>query len=252
MKKYIFLLFAVTLFVGCEESELTNFNEPDAVYFQLKETDFSLLYDRWDDWLDYKGDSVVYSFGGTPVDHPEYIEQDTVWLQVNLQGHVSSVTRHYKVIVNPNETTVDEGVQYEALEPQYDFESDTVRTSFPVVLHNHESLGAEPLTLYLQLEETDDFLLGLEGRTVARILIYNDVIKPEIWDKYLYRHLGPYSKAKHKVVLMTNGGKLVPNTYSEYNQVGGYYEIRSWRSPMNAYLEANEVYDENGNRVEPW
>lgn len=252
MRNYIYLLIGILIFTGCEESELTNFNEPDAVYFQLRETDFSRSYTTWDDWLNYEGDSLVYSFGGIPVGHPDYLEKDTVWLQVNILGQMSAQERYFDLAVNQGGSTVEESVHYETLDAQYPLEADTVSTSFPVILYNHETLGADPLTLYLDLAENDDFILGLEGRTHVRIQIYNDVTKPEIWDRYLYTHLGPYSKAKHRVVLMTNGGKTVPNTVSEYYAVGGYYEVRTWRAPMNEYLEANEVYDENGDRVEPW
>ncbi|MCT4644480.1 MAG: DUF4843 domain-containing protein [Carboxylicivirga sp.] len=252
MRNYIYLMLGFVFFLSCEESDLTNFTEPDAVYFQLEKTDYSLYHTSWFNWLKYEGDSVTYSFGGLPIDHPDYKEKDTIWLQVNVLGRISSLDRNYKVEVNPSESTADESVHYEPLEGQYTMEADTVNTSFPVVILNHESLGEEPLSLYLNLVENDDFTLGLEGRTHARILIYNDVTKPEIWDQFLYGHLGPYSKAKHKVILMTNGGKIVPHTRNDYYAVGGYWEIRSWRAPMNEYLEANEVYDENGNRVEPW
>jgi len=255
MKNYIYLLFILVFFASCEESELTNFKEKDAVFFQLKETDYSMHYSNWDNWLNYEGDSVIFTFGGLDPDHPEYLTKDTVWLQVNLLGQMSTQERYFDIDVNQSQTNVEEGVHYEALESQYPMEADTIRALFPVVLFNHESFGADPYTLDVVLEGNDAFDLGLEGRTNARILIYNDVVKPLVWDQYYYRYLGPYSKAKHRVVLETNGGFIVPHTFEDYmalRAAEGYWVIYYWKAPMNAYLEANEVYDENGDRVMPW
>lgn len=252
MKNYIYLLLSLVFLAACEESELTNFKEKDAVYFQLEKTDYTKDPSYWDNWLKYEGDSVVFSFGGLEPDHPEYKEQDTVWLQVNLMGKMSSKARTFNVTINDVQTDAVEGTHYESLDSQYPFEADTVHTSFPVVVYNHETLGADPYTLDIVLEGNELFDLGLEGRLNARILIYNDVVKPLIWDQYIYRHLGPYSKAKHRVVLSTNGGELLPHTYEEYVEMGGYYNIYYMRKPMNTYLEENEVYDEDGNRVMPW
>ncbi len=252
MRNYIFLLLILTGITSCEESELTIFSEPDAIYFQLEKTDFSSSYTRWGDWIQYRGDSITFTFGGVPKYTDAYKEKDTLWLQVNVLGRNTPYDRPFKVVVNNSMTTAEEGVHYEALKSEYKFPNDTVRTSFPVIIYNDESLGETPYTLYLELEENDNFILGLEGRTNARIKIYNDVVKPAIWDQRLYVHLGPYSKAKHRVVLLTNGGRVLPNTIEEYNAMGGYSAIWRMRAPMNAYLKANEVYDENGVRVAPW
>jgi hypothetical protein len=255
MKNYIYLLFILVFFVRCEESELTSFKEKDAIYFQLQETDYTKHFSSWDDWLNYEGDSIVYNFKGHVVDNPDYLEKDTVWLQVNLLGQMSPQERYFNVRVNQNQTSAEEGLHYEALDSQYTLGADTIRASFPVVLFNYESLGTEPYTLDVVIESNATFDLGLEGRTNARFLIYNDVVKPVIWDQYYYSYLGPYSKAKHRIVILTNGGVTVPNTYEEYEALrasSGYNVVYYWKTPMNAYLEANKVYDENGNRVQPW
>lgn len=255
MKNYIYLLFTLVFFASCEESELTNFEEKDAVFFQLEKTDYDKHFSYWDDWLDYEGDSLVFTFGGLGMDNPDYLVKDTVWLQVNLLGHMSAVDRNFNVEVNTELTTAEEGIHYEALEAQYTLGADTTKALIPVVLYNHETLGADAYTLDIAIKSNDTFDLGLEGRNNARLLIYNDVVKPEIWDQYYYNDLGPYSKAKHRVVMMTNGGITVPHTYADYQALRathGYWVVYYWRAPMNAYLEANEVYDENGNRVQPW
>ncbi len=251
MKNLILLLMLLVCF-ACNESELTNFAEPDAIYFQLEKTDFTTHYTYWDDWLNYKGDSVPLSFGAVPKDHEAYKEKDTLWLQLNLLGNMASFNRTFKISINHSLSTAKEGVHYKALNTEYPFPKDTIRTSFPIVFYNDESLGEEPYILYLELEENEDFILGLEKRTHVRIQVYNDVVRPKIWDQYLYSHLGPYSKAKHRVILLTNGAKILPNTLEEYKEMGGYYSIYHMRAPMNAYLEANEVYDENGERINPW
>ncbi len=251
MKNYILLLLILLGVGACSESELTQFSEPDAIYFQLKETDFNMHYSYWDDWLAYKGDSLIFTFGGIPKESESYKTEDTLWIQVNNLGTLPSHERFFKVSVN-SQSTAEEGVHYQSLESAYEFPIGEWYTSFPVVFYNHESLGETPYTLHLDLEQNEHFILGLEGRTSVRIQIYNDVVEPQIWDQYLYTHLGPYSKAKHRVILLTNGGRVLPHTSQEYNAMGGYYNIYYMRGDMNAYLKANEVYDENGERIQPW
>ncbi len=252
MKKYIVLFSILLGIMACEESELTNFSEPDAIYFQLEKTDSSFHYSYWDDWLNYRGDSLDISFGAFPEDHEAYQKVDTFWLQVNLLGNIAEQDRSFKVVVNEHLTNAVEGTHYKAVNDEYIFPKNSVCTFFPLIFYNDSSLGEKPYTLALELVENDDFILGLEGRTNVRFHIYDDVVMPPIWDLYIYRHLGPYSKAKHRVILLTNGGKVLPTTREEYSAQGGYYNIYYMRKPMNDYLEANEVYDENGIRIEPW
>lgn len=250
MKNYILGAFCVLFLVGCQESQLTSFEEHDAIYFQLEKTDYSSSYTNWDNWLDYKGDSVVYSFGNIPSDNDAYLSKDTIWIQVNVLGKKSASDRKVKLTVDNNTTTAVEGVHYAALNEEYIFPPNVVRTTIPIAIYNGETLGREPYVLGLQLEENGDFILGLEDRTTARIQIYDDYIKPTIWDDKLYNIFGTYSKAKHEVILLTNGGVLLPNTTQEYNKIG-YTKLFNMKAPMNAYLRSNEVYDENGNRVQP-
>ncbi len=253
MKKiqYYISIFIGLLFTCCEESELKSFKEKDAVYFQLMKIDYAnVSYDKYDDWLDYKSNEVIVSFGAFPEDHSAYKEKDTITLQVNIMGMVTSEDRYFKIKVNAEKTTAEEGLHYDDPGTRFLFPADTVRTSFPIVFHNHESLGEEPYVLYLELEESDDFDLGLEGRLEARILLYDDVVQPPIWDDYLFKHFGPYSQAKHKVITHVNGGIPIPVDLQEY--IALYKEMTMWRSKMNEYLEENEVYDEYGLRVEPY
>ena len=93
MKKIFYsILFFCGLLAGCQENEMTSFENDGAVYFQLNATDWTNT-----------GDSVVYSFAGKGV--TEY----TVNLQVDLMGEAVDWDREVRVCIDQDLTTAEVG-----------------------------------------------------------------------------------------------------------------------------------------------
>ena len=105
MKKlgYIFLCLAVLW--SCQDNADYPFKGKDAVYFQLQTDDY-----YWTQTLD----SMVYTFAGKGV------EEDTLWVRVNLQGDAVPYARDILVVTDDEKTTAEEGLHYEALKPVYE------------------------------------------------------------------------------------------------------------------------------------
>ncbi|MFV0553924.1 MAG: DUF4843 domain-containing protein [Mangrovibacterium sp.] len=255
MKKYIFIILALFL-ASCQESELTSFNEPDAIYFQLIETDYSSSYQYWDDWLDSEEDYVVCDFGGLPASS---IEKDTLWVQVNVLGRESASDRVFDVVYDDFNSTAEEGVHFEALKDDYFMPKDTVFTKIPFVIYNTDDLGSSPIILAAELKANENFELGLTGRTNVRVMIYSTLTKPTIWAAYYESYFGAYSEVKYKILIDLNQGKLLANDWTDVEParvelgVNSYplYLANTLKPAMNKYLKENEVYDENGNLIEP-
>ena len=95
MKKlgYIFLCLAVLW--SCQDNADYPFKGKDAVYFQLQTDDY-----YWTQTLD----SMVYTFAGKGV------EEDTLWVRVNLQGDAVLCSRFLIVRHDKNITGIRDGI----------------------------------------------------------------------------------------------------------------------------------------------
>lgn len=242
MKKLIYIALLAFVMGACNESELTNFAEQDAIHFELD--------DDLEDNYYYLGDSLIYTFGGLSDQSDYYAEVDTLWLPLDLLGWLSGNDRDILLEVDQDETTATEGVHYEALADGYLLQADSIRTIVPVILYNDESLGEDPLVLTIRIVENDDFKLGLQKGHQVRVIIYNDVVKPPVWESHLKGQFDVYSMVKHRLILELNGEIPLPVTVDEYWD--NYWDIRRWSNDLNDYLTENEVYDENGNRIYPY
>ena len=169
MKKlgYIFLCLAVLW--SCQDNADYPFKGKDAVYFQLQTDDY-----YWTQTLD----SMVYTFAGKGV------EEDTLWVRVNLQGDAVPYARDILVVTDDEKTTAEEGLHYEALKPVYELPADAVYTRIPVIIYNKdEELEKKQVTIALALKSSDELDLGITDRRTCRLLVSNMLGKPLYWEE---------------------------------------------------------------------
>ena len=100
MKKLYYIFLLLIAFGSCKDDADYPFAGKDAVYFQLQAESY-----YWTKTLD----SIVYSFAGKGVD------QDTLWVRVNLAGEATPEGRPVIVVVDEEKTTAEAGLHYEAL-----------------------------------------------------------------------------------------------------------------------------------------
>lgn len=232
MKKIFYsIIFLGCLLTGCQENEMDNFDSDGAVYFQLNTTDWTNATD-----------SVVYSFAGKTE------REVTLNLQVNLMGGAVDYDREIRISVDPELTTAEEGVHYQALEDSYTLPAGAYSVQIPVtILGTDPQLENQMVQLALRLEPSEELVLGLSRRTLARIQFSSMLTMPYYWDEFYW---GEYSKVKHEKLIELLGVDF-PATEDEY-----YDDYDLWDAYCN-YLsqwfgENYPVNDEYGNPIDPW
>ena len=85
MKKLGYIFLCLAALWSCQDNADYPFKGKDAVYFQLQTDDY-----YWTQTLD----SMVYTFAGKGV------EEDTLWVRVNLQGDAVPYARDILVVTD--------------------------------------------------------------------------------------------------------------------------------------------------------
>ena len=236
MKKlfYIFLLCCAA--VACDDNADYPFQGQDAVYFQLE----SNVY-YWKQTLD----SMVYSFAAKGVD------EDTLWVRVNLEGNTKPEDRPIKVVVDETKTTAEVDLHYEALKDNYVLPRDSVYTHIPVIIYNKdEELENKQVEIVLALQPTESLDLGISDRRTCRLIVSNMLKKPTYWEDVISWDFGDYSRRKHELCIQVLGVDF-PDTSGEYYENDKMWDV--YGAYMSNYFEENyPVYDETGAIIEPW
>lgn len=243
----LFLFFLVVLMTGCKENKYEGFESDGSVYFQTSATNWTIV-----------NAGTNYSFAG------KTIEQDTVWMQVNLLGTPVDYDRQFVIAPNEQNTAVA-GKHYEAFKDAYVMKAGEMITKVPVVIYNSEDIKTQLIRLSFSLVPTSDLGTGLQGRTSYYIDITNFLNKPTYWDEpydpyigtdwegeYVIRasdYWGPYSRVKHELCLELLGQDFPDDLMI---LLGDAYWTAASSYMSQYFAEHYPVYDENGNIIEPW
>ena len=131
MSRIIFLLAIILVLInqGCEKDPAFEFKGDDRIYFVYPK----YIYQNGTEGHEY--DSIVLSMVGKPAS----VEKDTCWMSVRRVGERTDVDKRYSVTVLKDSSTAVEGVDFEALQPEYVFRKDAGVDSFTVIV-NREHL----------------------------------------------------------------------------------------------------------------
>lgn len=232
MKKIlIFIIGTCCLFYACSENDRMVYDSKPSVYFAD---------------LNSGADSVVYSFTATPK------MKDTVYFKVKLLGF-TSIDREYRVKINP-ESTAEVGVHYEALKGMYIYPAGKEFVLLPICIMKSPDLDTSIVTLSFRLETTEYLDAEYLNQISGRLIVTNQQVKPEYWDTLFYLYFGEYSKVKHRICAIIMGHDF-PLTKEETLGWGGLSYYAYWMHAGRdaaAYFAENEVYDENGRKIEAW
>ncbi len=240
-------LLLATFLISCKENEYEGFESDGSVYFQTNADNWNMV-----------NAGTNYSFAG------KTIEQDTVWMQVNLLGTPVDHDRQFGLAeASGNEAVA--GTHYEAFKNSYTMKAGEMTARVPVIIYNSEDIKTKRVRLAFSLVATNDLGLGLQGRTDFYIDITNFLNKPSYWDEpwdpyagtewegyyaiCAADYWGPYSRRKHEICLEQLGrdfpADLMTLLSDEYWNAASAY--------MSQYFTDNyPVYDENGEIIEPW
>ena len=236
MKKIYFIFLLLLALESCKDNADYPFSGKDAVYFQLETNDY-----YWSRTLD----SLVYSFAGKGVD------EDTLWIRVNLEGNTSSEPRSVVVVVDEEKTTAEVGLHYEPLKAEYELPRDSVYVKIPVIIYNQDpGLENQQVVIALALKPSEALGLGITERLNCRLLVSNRLGKPTYWESTIQYDFGTYSRRKHELC-MIELKRDFPVEGSEYSDQRTMWQI--YGKYMSDYFEKNyPVKDENGVVIEPW
>ena len=188
MKKLYYIFLLLIAFGSCKDNADYPFTGKDAVYFQLQTESY-----YWTKTLD----SIVYSFAGKGVD------QDTLWVRVNLAGEVAAEGRPVIVVVDEERTSAKVGLHYEALQAEYELPRDSVYVNIPVVIYNKdEALENKQVVIALALKPSEALELGITERLSCRLLVSNMLGKPIYWEQTIKYDFGDYSRRKHELCMI--------------------------------------------------
>ena len=236
MKKLYYIFLLLVAFGSCKDNADYPFTGKDAVYFQLQTESY-----YWTKTLD----SIVYSFAGKGVD------QDTLWVRVNLAGEVAAEGRPVIVVVDEERTTAKVGLHYEALQPEYELPRDSVCVNIPVIIYNKdEALENKQVVIALALKPSEALDLGITERLSCRLLVSNMLGKPIYWEQTIKYDFGDYSRRKHELC-MIELKRDFPVESSEYSDQRSMWQ--GYGAYMRDYFEENyPIRDENNAIIEPW
>lgn len=236
MKKLYYIFLLLIALGSCKDNADYPFTGKDAVYFQLQTESY-----YWTRTLD----SIVYSFAGKGVD------QDTLWVRVNLAGEAAREGRPVIVVVDEERTTAEVGLHYEALKAEYELPGDSVYVNIPVIIYNKdEALENKQVVIGLALKPSEALELGITERLSCRLLISNMLGKPTYWEQTIKYDFGVYSRRKHELC-MIELKRDFPVESSEYSDQRSMWQV--YGAYMSDYFKDNyPVKDENNAVIEPW
>lgn len=236
MKKYIYitsiLIFIIASLSSCDNDNMV-FHEKNGLYFVTE-----------------KGvDSIYYSFLGRT------IEMDTLNIPIEVMGVATDNDRNYKIEIDNELTTAEEGLHYKKLSESYVFGANKFKDYFKLIVSQEDpALTTEDKIITLKIIASDDFDPGYKDRATLKIYVTNKLIKPSYWDELLFIYFGEYSKVKHELAIGIMGHDF-PSLMSEATSDSGEYGYSYWMiqgRALASYIIDNEVFDENGNKIYPW
>lgn len=230
------LLFSFPLLVACEK-DLPIYDNPVC--------GLQFIYEN-------EKDSVVnYSFAYGPKE----TTQDTVKVEIQLMGVLMDQDRtiSLKQITTGDHDAVA-GVHYvpfndPELSKKYVLPKNAVSVELPIVLKRDESLKEANYNLKIAIQANENFTFAAKERNSRGIVIADQLIKPNNWDRYVSNQFGPYTgPVKHQFMIDVTGLKwdddfvdndLVNILESDQNYVHYLKDLLK-----NALDEYNSTHDE--------
>lgn len=198
MKKVIYMLISLALGAslwGCEK-ELKEYDGAEGVYFNVQ-------------WGAVWGDTSVWGNQFyTPVEFVNLVgDTNLVKIRVTITGRVKDYDRTFRLVVDADSTTAVVGEEYGAIEENQIIKAGAHYTDVYVPIYRSKALSKEQRELWLKLEETPDFAIGIpvwqqisgmwstEGATefdaFRHIIRMNDfIVKPSRWIGGIYDQPG--------------------------------------------------------------
>lgn len=186
--------------------------------------------------------------------YPDNVLLDTVYVEVQLYGNLSSSPRRVN-IVQQEVDGIDNAkpeihyVPFSELSSSYVIGANETNVKLPIVLKRDASLKEKEHVLEIRLtEEESDFKLGASDLIVKRFVVSDILLKPSTWESAADWYLNGYGLEKHRLMINAAApyGVLINDDWVESVINGGDMGyINYWISIFKEELQ--RVNDERAN-----
>lgn len=188
-------------------------------------------------------DSVEFSFVTQPAD----VSTFELPVSVYLMGETVNRDREAKIGVDATRTTA-ESLHY-SLPSSVIIPANASAASFSVTLQRTSDLEENTVRLFIQIEESSDFKIGVREQNHL-IVKWNDILsEPSNWSD-LAEFFGTFSLVKYRFILNTTGVSEFDTETMSWAQLINYkIMLREALDAYNAANPGNPLRDENGQFV---
>ncbi len=224
----IFWIFILGLWVGisaCSEDKLSGYASNSFIYFNKPATD-----------------STIFSFA-----YDKSKTEGELKLKLNIVSGIETYDRPFQVRFLADKSTAVEGKHFKLEE------------SGLVVLANDSvgyltlkvmkaDLNKNAVKAVFQLVETTDFKVGIPSNSTARVIISDQLSRPEWWDSWHETDgLGAYSDLKYQALIEETG--VYDLTQDKDGGELSYSEVRVIVLKFKRALALNPRTDEDGSEM---
>ena len=233
-RKIFYVLVVVAALFSCKKDQLLTYGSRDNIYLNYKDKDGN------------QDTSILsYSFAYNPT-----LAQDTIWVPIIISGQRTKSERKFVITVVDTATTAKAGLHYEALKPSYTMPADSGTVKVPVIIKNSDpELANQSVMLTILVSGGQDFNSSLPATLREKSILYSSRLEQPAWWIYWMGNLGPYSRIKHQLFLISSGTTdLVdmskPNAYLQIPRT--LYYIDNVRTFINDPFAWVARYPEKG------
>lgn len=197
--KLLYLIVSLVVFFSCEENEDGYYDNIPRIYFP-EETD-----------------SLSFSFGDKVAEYTRH----TIKVPVKMMGLNAVKEMKFKVVLNKELSTAEEGVHFSPIQPEYTLAVDSVNAYVPIELIR-DNLSEDEVTykIVLDLEANTDFELGSKENLRAVVTFNNYLEEPSWWMNMFVMYTVNYHRGMYQRLIAYYGEPLTEEfCFSNYLKV---------------------------------
>lgn len=153
--------------------------------------------------VNFVTDSLYFSFGKEPFS----VKDTTIAVEVEIVGKPSDVPLSFKIRLDKSRTTASETLHFDHVGESGIINAGSTSAIIPVHIHRRNLDENLSYLIRLDLQPTEDLLLGVEEFKSISICFNNSLDKPEWW-VLLSEWLGEYNVRKYQKFIELHGGPI--------------------------------------------
>lgn len=188
-------------------------------------------------------DSLAFSFAN----YSSEITDTTFNVTVYVMGETSDLARTAEFGIDPSISTADASMY--SFPETLTIPAGKLSANLPVTVYRTEALKSAQVSLYIKVNENDDFKIGVNEQNHL-LLKWSDILsKPNNWND-LEEFFGEFSLTKYRFIIdVLNIGTFDTNELSWAQMKNYQIELAEALRLYNEANPGNPLTDENGNLI---